>query len=624
MVTSTEEKIVMNRPKPERWLLALVPLAAALPCAAQFSLPGTGKKDAAEKIACFKITALVETPQEMPPLFGSQTPQSLKEVIGRLKDARADATVKAIVLDLEEASLGFAQLEELYAAIQSFDAVDKDVYINADYLSTGTYALAAAAGEVSLVPTGDLWLMGLNSEAPYLRGLLDKIEVYPDFEHCGAYKSAAETLTQTEPSPEAREMTNWLLDGLYERLVQLIAEGRGISADRVRALIDDGPYSAEDALAAGLIDAVRHRQDFVALLKDRYGSSAKIVMDYGKKDPFGDIPENPFEFFGWIVSKLNPAQSKTSEPTVAIVYVDGPIQVGSAEVSPFGGSSGAFSTTIRKALDRAADDDSVKAVVLRVDSPGGSALASEIIWNATQRVAARKPFVVSMGNVAGSGGYYVACGASTIFADPTTITASIGVVAGKLVTTGGWNHLGITWSQYQRGKNAAMMSSSAKFSERERAKLVSYMNRVYDIFKGHVQDGRGKKLTKPLDEMAGGRVYTGAQALELGLVDKLGGLDDAIKHAAREAGISGYQIRVLPEPPNIFDIFTGKTEQDEYARVTMRPRPRLAETPAVAATLSALSRLDPQRAAAVRQAITCLELIHAETAVTMMPALVIR
>jgi protease-4 len=169
-----------------------------------------------------------------------------------------------------------------------------------------------------------------------------------------------------------------------------------------------------------------------------------------------------------------------------------------------------------------------------------------------------------------------------------------------------------------------MMSSSAKFSERERAKLVSYMNRVYDIFKGHVQDGRGKKLTKPLDEMAGGRVYTGAQALELGLVDKLGGLDDAIKHAAREAGISGYQIRVLPEPPNIFDIFTGKTEQDEYARVTMRPRPRLAETPAVAATLSALSRLDPQRAAAVRQAITCLELIHAETAVTMMPALVIR
>ena len=188
----------------------------------------------------------------------------------------------------------------------------------------------------------------------------------------------------------------------------------------------------------------------------------------------------------------------------------------------------AYSTPIRKALDKAAEDDTVKAVVLRVDSPGGSAVASEIILNATKRVAAKKPLIVSMGNVAGSGGYYVACGTKTIFADASTITGSIGVVGGKLATNGMWDKIGVTWKPTKRGANAGMLSSGDMFTDEQRALLQGWMDEIYDVFKGHVVAIRGDKLKKDIDELAGGRVFTGQQALELGLVDQIGGLSDAI------------------------------------------------------------------------------------------------
>src|SRR5205085_2762863 len=196
---------------------------------------------------------------------------------------------------------------------------------------------------------------------------------------------------------------------------------------------------------------------------------------------------------------------------VAVVYVDGPIVIGGGTPSPFGGAT-ARAVAVRKALDEAARDDSVKAVVLRVDSPGGSAVASEIILDATRRVKAKKPFVVSMGDVAGSGGYYVACGSDTIFADEATITGSIGVVSGKLVTNPMWKKIGVTFKGYKRGENAGMLSSSEVFSSAERARMQNLMDEIYCVFKGHVVAARGSRLKKPIDELAGGRVYSGRQA----------------------------------------------------------------------------------------------------------------
>ena len=203
---------------------------------------------------------------------------------------------------------------------------------------------------------------------------------------------------------------------------------------------------------------------------------------------------------------------------------------------------------IRKALDEAARDNSIKAVVLRVNSPGGSAVASEIILDATRRVKARKPFVVSMGDVAGSGGYYVACASDVIYADETTITASIGVVGGKIATADMWKKVGVTFKSYKRGENAGMLSTGEPFTDRERQRMQSWMNDVYDVFQSHVRAIRGSRLKKPLDELAGGRVFTGKQALDLGLVNRIGGLGDAIAYVAGEAKLKDFEVRTVPAP----------------------------------------------------------------------------
>jgi len=577
-----------------------------------------GGKDETKQIAYFKLSgAIPETPVAMPPLFEKHPPISMKSLLERFKQARVDNSVVAIVVDLQDATPGLGQLEELHTAMHQFAAVDKPVFVHAESLRTLTYAAATGASRISMVPTGDLWLTGLYGEMPYLRGTLEKMGCTPDFEHFGDYKSASEIFMRTGPSDEAKEMNKWLLDGIYAGLLKRIADSRGMTSEKVADLIDHGPYSAEEALKAGLIDSVQYREDFIADLEKRYGDEVKFVSDYGKKDDMS-VPEDPFAMFSFIMKLLNPSPKVYTQPSVAIVYVEGPIATGESEPSPFGGSAGAFSTTIRRALDKAAKDETVKAVVMRVDSPGGSALASEIILNAAQRVAAKKPLIVSMGNVAGSGGYYVTCASETIFADPSTITASIGVLGGKIVTTGMWEKLGVNWHENQRGKMAGMLSSAEKFNEEERAKIRHYMGDVYEVFKGHVTKARGSKLKKPLDQLAGGRVFTGAQALELGLVDKMGGLEDAIKFAAEKTGLGEYDIRVIPEPPSIFDMFM-KKESEDYAYMRAGASSLFLEAPLIRELLPAIARIDPLRVHAIVRQLQILGILQAEGVVTAMP-----
>jgi len=602
-----------------------VTLAAVLmlgaPALGQFeALRNLGKsEDPGKTVAYFRLKgALAETPSKLPPLFGAEPPLSLKTLLARLKEARQDTNVVAVVMDLHEAQLGAAQIEELHDVMRTFGAVDKEVFVHADQLTTLTYTAATGASHLSMVPTGDLWLTGVYAETPYLRGALDKLGIVPDFEHMGDYKTGPEPLTRTGPSEQAMEMTKWLWDGLYEGLVSLIAEGRELPPDKVRELIDHGPYTAEEALAAGLIDSVKHRQDFVHELERRYGKSVQIAFDYGEADE-AEVPQDFFAMVQFLMQMLNPSPKEFTEPSVAVVYVEGLIQTGDPERTPFGIMDGAFSTPIRKALDEAAEDRSVKAVVLRVDSPGGSALASEIILDATRRVAARKPLVVSMGNVAASGGYYVTCAAETVFASANTITASIGVFGGKLVTTPAWNKLGINWHANQRGAMAGLLSTGEPFDDQERAKIRHYMQAVYDTFTGHVSEARKGRLTQPLEELAGGRVYTGKQALERGLVDKLGGLDDAIKFAAKKAGVGEYEIRVIPEPPTILDLLMG-LEEDEMILAGASRRLPLLSHPLFGEVLPLMAKVDPLRVRAVVRLLQRLELVHAEGIVLAMPA----
>jgi protease-4 len=604
--------------------IGLLGLLVAPALAAQ--IPGLSDPAQPATIVHFRLSGpLLERPTGDTLTFSMQQPVTLQELTERMRKARDDDSVKAVVLTFESPSMGFGQLEELRQAIMQIRAVDKDVYVHADYMTTGLYALACAASHVSVVPTGELWLTGFYAESPYLRGMLDKIGVLPEFIQMGDYKSAAEMLTRTGPSEPAEEMMQWLYGSLYENLVEMMQKSRGMSADKVKELIDNGPYTADEAKEAGLIDSVQYAQEFTAGLQKRYGMSAKLVRNYGKKKgPEIDF-SNPFSAFMGLLDEITKASRKSTGTAVAVVYVDGPIMTGSEEPSPFGGSAGAFSSTIRRALDKAAEDPSVKAVVLRVDSPGGSALASEIIWNATQRVKARKPLVVSMGNVAGSGGYYVSCGADTIFADATTITASIGVIGGKLVTTDMWGKLGITWHAHQRGANADLLNSAKPFTDKERQIITKYMEEVYGVFRSRVTDGRGEKLTQPIDELAGGRVFTGSQAKERGLVDKIGTLGDAIKFAAAEASIADYDVRVLPEPKNLMDVlleaFSGKTDDDDFRIDSGTRGPALLGrgTPLTDVVLPLLQDLDPMRARALLQALTRLRLVHQEHVILMMP-----
>jgi protease-4 len=607
------------------WIAALVPLLGMPAARAGDDKPKEEKKaDAGPKtVVVFRLkTKLQESPAEDPLSLSGAKPATLKDIVGKMKKAEKDDAVKAVVLLHEGGGIGAAQVEELRQAMASLRAAGKDVYAHADSLSMREYVLLSGATKLSVVPTGDLEITGLYGESPYLRGLLDLLGVKPDFLTCGSYKSAAEIFMRHGPSPEAEKMQNWLFDSLYDTQVDLIAKGRGVDAAKVKTWIDGAPYSAEKAKAAGLIDAVEHRQDFEMKLKAKYGRDVVFSKDYGEKKPPKLNLDNPFSVFKMMGELFEPSKKpRPNKKAIAVVYVDGAITIGGGPTSPFS-EGGAHAVELRRALDEAARDDSIKAVVLRVDSPGGSAVASEIILDATRRVKAKKPFVVSMGDVAGSGGYYVACAADTIFADAGTITGSIGVVSGKLATSDMFKKVGITFKAYQRGANAGMLASSDVFTKEERERMQAYMDEIYDVFKGHVTAIRGKKLKKPIDELAGGRVYTGKQALDLGLVDKLGTLEDAIAHVAKEAKITDYDVRVVPEPrgflEKLLEELSGEKEEgkglDAFSAAAVRPSASLVDL-----ALPHLKGLDPQRLAAVKQALRRLELIRQEGAVLMMP-----
>lgn len=613
----------------------LAPRASAQeqPAPAAAAAGAQAQQQAKPVVAVFQLSGpLTESPAgEAIPLF-SVPGTSLREFVERMDKAAKDPNVKAVVVMADGGSAGVAQIEELRQAMGRVRAAGKDVLVHSDSMGMGEYVLYSAASRVSVTPHADLWLTGVGGEQVYVRGLLDLLGVKPDFFTCGDYKSAAEMFMRDGPTPEADRMTNWLFDSLYDTLVNAIAQGRNLPPERVRALIDEGPYTARSAKEAGLIDAVEHRQDFEAGLKAKYGADLRVEKKYGQpKGPDMDF-SSPFALFKVWADILGAGQKPkdNSKPAVAIVYVEGPIMEGSGDssFSPFGMGAVAASSDIRRALEKAANDDSVKAVVLRVDSPGGSAVASEIILDATKRVRAKKPFVVSMGNVAGSGGYYVACGSDTIFADESTITASIGVVAGKFKTNDMWRKAGITFKEYKRGKNAGLLSTSDTFNDAERQKMMAWMEEVYGTFKGHVTAARGDRLKKPIDELAGGRVFTGRQALDLGLIDRIGTMSDAIAHVAGKADLQegAYEVRTVPQPKNLIELLLDGGGADDEPGIVGLPANGLKAsggTSLAELALPHLRHLDPRRVEAVMSALRRLEMLQKDGVLLTTPEILI-
>lgn len=586
-------------------LVALLVVGMAVPALAE----------SGDKIVHLRLRGpLVEAPpaMEFNLFLGRDQAANMFDMLQMLKKARTDDSVKALIVDLDEAQLGLSQIQELRGQFEALRAAEKDVWVYSEACGLGTYALASSATKVVMMPRGELAVVGLYSTPMYFKGMLDKIGAQADVIHCGEYKAAGEPFSRTGPSKEAEADVNKILDSVYDTIVGCVAKSRKMSDEQVRKLLDNGPYGAKEALDAGLIDSLEYRADFIRSLKKRYGGEAKIVHNYGKKHgPEIDF-ENPFAIFK-IFGDMMKGPKKSTEDTIAVIYVDGAITSGKSEQGFGGGSVG--SDTVRKAIEDAAKDESIKAVVLRVDSPGGSAIASEIICDAAKRLKDRKPFVVSMGNVAASGGYYVSCLADQIFAQPGTITGSIGVIGMKLVTKDTWGKLGITMHEYKRGQTADIMSSLRPWSDDERGRMMKLMTRIYDEFKGRVTEGRGEKIKGDLESLAGGRIYTGAQALEIGLVDRLGGMADAIKFAADKANISKYELRVLPAPKNVFELFAksmGMEDDEDDVSIRFAAPAAWTHSPDIQAAISALQSLDPAGVVELQAGLTQLRMLENE------------
>jgi len=462
----------------------------------------------------------------------SRNRAALPDILDGLRRARADDRVTALVTRLGGKAIGLAAVQELRRAIAAFADAGKTTVAWADSFgefsaSNVQYYLATAFEKIWLQPSGDLGLTGIAVERLFLRGLLDKVGA--DFQVAKRYefKSAAEQLTEAGFSAPARQETERMTASITEQLVQDIAERRGISREKVGELIDAGPYLAARAQAEGLVDQLGYRDEVYAEARKQAGPDA-VVLYLGRYQRAKALAERARA----TVTRVPGSQ----DPGVALIHATGPIRRGRSGRGPLtGGAMG--SDTIASAIRAAAKDEHVRAIVLRVNSPGGSYVASDTIWREVVRArAGGKPVVVSMGDVAASGGYFISMAADQIIAQPGTITGSIGVLTGKPVLGGALGRAGITADRIVQGAHAAMFSSLEPFSDTEWTLVNDWLDHIYADFTAKVASGRGM-TPEQVHQVAKGRVWTGADALAHGLVDELGGLDRAVAVARQRAGL---------------------------------------------------------------------------------------
>jgi protease-4 len=499
--------------------------------------------------------------------FGGEEPTT-RDVVDALDRAARDERVTGLVARVGAASVGLAQIQEIRDAVLRFRAAGKPAVAWAETfgefgVGNGAYYLATAFDQVYLQPSGDVGLTGLMYESPFVKGLFDKLDIVPRMDHRYEYKNAMNFYTETKFTDAHREAMKKLMDSQFGQIVSGIAKGRGLSEDKVRATFNDGPYLGQQAVDAKLVDGLLYRDEVYAKTRQKAGDEASLL--YLQK----------------YLERAGRPHDKGEK--IALIYGVGAVQRGKGGFSPLSGSA-MGSDTVSAAFRAAREDDDVKAIVFRVDSPGGSYVASDTIWRETQLTRkAGKPVIVTMGNLAGSGGYFVAMGADKIVAQPGTITASIGVLGGKLLTKGFWDKVGITYDEVHTSDNGTMFTGAQDYTPKEWDKFQAWLDRVYTDFTSKVADGR--KLDKAtVQKIARGRIWTGEDALNLGLVDALGGFDVALKLAKEAAKIpSTDEVRlvVFPRRKSFFEALTQKmpdnSEGDAWARfavdvvTTLRP-----------------------------------------------------
>ncbi|MFP6633761.1 MAG: signal peptide peptidase SppA [Planctomycetota bacterium] len=489
-------------------------------------------------------------------LFAPAAGASLRELCDSIRTAGGDDKVSALVLDIGNAAVGTAQSQAIRRELIAFRKSGKKSFCHMATASTGSYLLASACSEVSLHPAGGLELVGPGAQFMHFHGLLKKVGVTFQELRMGRYKSALESYTRDGPSEPVLEEMHAILDDLYEDQVAALAENRGMKPIVVRGHIDTRMFSPADAKKAGLVDHVEYEDEFLDRIRGEGDKALKVVDSTKKKEVKLEGLTGLMTLFNELFGSPK-KKAGTKKDKIALIYALGAISTGAEGQSLFS-FGGMTSETMVKAIRKAREDKTVKAVVLRVDSPGGSALASDFIWREIVLTRKVKPVVVSMGNVAASGGYYIACPANWIVAESGTITGSIGVIGAITSMKGLYDKAGLKVTTITRGKRGDLIDGYGRISPEGRKLIMKEMQRIYDDFLSHVAKGR-KLPKKAVASIAEGRVWTGKQAHKLGLVDELGGLDTALAKA-RELSKTpeAAELMILPESSGgLFDFLPG-------------------------------------------------------------------
>lgn len=481
----------------------------------------------------------------------------IRNIVTLLEAAGKDRKIKGIVARIAGAPINYADAQEIRDAVQRFRTTGKTAIAYAEtFGETGpgnsSYYLATAFDSIFLMPSGDLGLTGILSQSPFFKGTLEKIDVDPQLAARKEYKTALNQFTEGNYTQQHREMSQAIVNSVLNIFLSDIATSRKIDKIKVSNLVSQGPFTADQALAAGLVDGLQYRDQVYDNLKNKYGKNTHFlcISNYAKRS----------------------RAVKRGRKAIALIYGEGAIVQGKSSYNPLSGEVTMGAQTIASAFRAAIKDKTIGAIVFRVNSPGGSHIASEVIWRETVLAKkAGKPVVVSMGAVAGSGGYYVSMNADKIIAHPSTITGSIGVVGGKFVTQGLYNKLGVTFDHVSTSPNATIWSSINSYSEEQWNYLQQNLDTVYNDFVSKVASGRNIPIDK-VKNIAKGRIYTGAQALELGLVDTLGGFYEAFTSAKMLMGIpatSSIPVKIFPKKRSIWKrVFSEGADSSEEVELT--------------------------------------------------------
>ncbi|MDA0747367.1 MAG: signal peptide peptidase SppA [bacterium] len=516
----------------------------------------SGGEDAVPEATVLTLDLGSELPEDLPDHVLARIAGSgqltVREVVETLERAAEDERVVGLVARVGRGGLGFAKTQEIRDAVRFFAESGKPTAAFSESFGefgpgTGSYYLATGFDRIYLQPTGYVGLIGLAAQVPFYKGALDKLGVVPRMGNRKEYKTGIYPLTETAFPPAQREALDSLLESLFSQIVHGIAGARGLTPDGVRAMVDQGPLAAQEALEVGLVDSLAYR--------DQVLDDARSWAAHAELLSLSQYMERTEE-------------SVASGHTVALIYGVGEVTGGKSRNNPLSGDGTMGSDTVTRAFRAAVKDPGVKAILFRVDSPGGSYVASDVIWRETVRAKeAGKPVIVSMGNVAGSGGYFVAMAADRIVAQPGTLTGSIGVYGGKLVVSQLSEKLGITWDETHVGENATMWSSVQDFTPEQWQKFQVYLDRIYDDVTSRVAKARGLS-EEQTESAAKGRVWTGEDAFARGLVDTLGGFQVAKVLVRETLGLSPGALLTLkrfPEKKSLVELVLDQARDGQDA-----------------------------------------------------------